>query len=111
MNADYGKQHASTGSVNAKPPTGELTVPMTKLEVLESIALGFRENLFDLVDDEGEVIGSMACTAIGGGDALIVKFGEHSALVRGRDLFAAWVRQVDPEGAKTLPKSVRYAGS
>lgn len=106
-----GGRSASNRSVNAKPPTGELTIPLTDLEGVESMALGFREELFELVGDDNKRLGNMTCTAIGGGDALIMTWGEKKAFVRGRDLFAAWLRQIDPEGAKKLPKSVRYAGS
>lgn len=92
-------------------PTGDLTVPLTEIPSNTASSMGFRESMFEYVEDDGTEVGSMTTTSIAGGDSLIMRYGERHAVVRGRDLFAAWVRQVDPEGAKQLPESVRYAGS
>lgn len=105
--ASHGGETASTGSVVAKDPSGELTVPIRdELSGVESIALGFRQSMFDVIDGDEEIGG----VSTGGGfgtDAIILRWGDRTALVRGSELLKAWVAEFDPEAAAQFPEAVR----
>ena len=102
--ASHDGKTASTESVNAKKPTRRMSVPVIELDPLETIALGFRQDMFDITDQSGKTLGQMSTGSGYGTDAIILRWGDRHALIRGRDLFRIWVRRFDPEAAKRLPR-------
>lgn len=102
---------ATTHSALTKSPSGELRVPVhfRTTEGAEGIALGFRHHMFSLNEDDGRPIGEVSTGAGWGTDAIIMRWGDHQATVRGLDLLRAWVATFDPEAAKRIPGSGEVA--
>ena len=99
---------ATTQGVLTKAPSGEVSVPLhfRTLEGAESIALGFRQAMFELKTDDG--IGGEVATGSGWGtDAIIMTWYDgkvrRQAVVRGLDLLQTWVRTFDPDAAAQFP--------
>jgi hypothetical protein len=86
-----------------KQRTSDLAVPYAYISTVESIACGFRAQMFDLEGDDGSVIGSVQTGTGMGTDFITLNWGEHKAVVRGIDLLRAWVATFDPDGAAQMP--------
>lgn len=89
---------ASTGTVVRKPETGTLEVAFRELEGAEGIAMGFRQQMFDLGGRGGVSTGAGMGT-----EFILLEWGEKQVMVRGLDLLRAWVAQIDPEAVKRFP--------
>jgi hypothetical protein len=72
---------------------------------IESIATGFRQQMFTL-QDANETVAEVDAGAGCGSDFITLKYGDRHAVVRGVDLLRAWVRTIDPEAAKRFPKGL-----
>ena len=93
---------ATTEGTLRKAPSARVEVPVKDLEGAESISLGFRQQMFTLGD--GEDKGGVATGAGWGTDAIILTWGDKTAVVRGLDLLRAWVQTFAPEDAKHFPE-------
>ena len=88
---------ASTGM------TLDLTVPVNDgASAGEVIRCGFRQNMFK-IDEDGPGKGSMDTGAGCGNDNIVMRWKGRNAIVRGRDLFKAWVATFAPEDAERMP--------
>lgn len=65
-----------------------------------------RVSMFTLGEGEN-VIGELATGAGFYSDAIVMTWKGSHRLVRGLDLFRAWVETIDPEGAKQIPSVKR----
>jgi hypothetical protein len=91
-------------------PTTELPIPIRDdVEVGHMISCGFRANMFELKDEDGNG-GSMATGSGFGNDFISMDWKdgdiERNAVVRGVDLMIAWVESFDPEAAAKIRESV-----
>ena len=100
--AQHGDEKATTRGVLVKERTGNLPVPYAELSGVESIATGFRQQMFDLTDNDGEG-GGVSSGAGMGTDFIMMTWGDKTAIVRGLDLLRAWVSTFEPEAAKHFP--------
>lgn len=102
MKVQSGKRSASSSSVVAKEPAA-LRIPIREIDDIESLALGFRQEMLEMGDGMGDV-----STGAGlGTDFIILKWGDRQAVVRGSELLRAWVETFAPEDAERFPDSVR----
>jgi hypothetical protein len=102
VQAGQGGERASTSTVRTKKRTGELPVPFAEVTTIESIATGFRVDMFDLTDKDGT--GGSVQTGSGfGSDFITLNWGDKKAIVRGVDLLRAWVATFDTEAVKQFP--------
>ena len=91
---------ASSESVCAKKTT-KLTIPIRdELSDLEGVALGLRQEMFSVGEP---TCGSVTCGAGYGTDFIILEWNGRRAVVRGSELFKAWVKTFDPKNAARLP--------
>jgi hypothetical protein len=91
----------STESVCRKETT-PLTVPIRdNLTQIESVALGLRQEMLS-VGKKGE-LGSVTCGAGLGTDFIILEWKGRCAVMRGSELFKAWVATFDPKSAERMP--------
>lgn len=95
---------ATTAKTSAKEPDLEVTIPLVTIDTLESISLGFRQAMFSL-DDGKDSIASVDTTAGWGGHHIIMKVGEHTAIVDCLALLTEYAKQVAPELAAHFPKT------
>lgn len=90
-------------------PTEDIQIPVRKIDTLESIVLGFRQEFFKLTDNEGNG-GTVLSTAGFGGESIILEWKdgdtEKQAVIRGTDLLIAWVATFDEKAAAALRKSL-----
>ena len=103
--AQSGGEKADSKSLMTKKRTGDLSIPYAEASTVESIATGFRQQMFDLRDKDGHG-GSVAIGAGWGSDFITLEWGEHRAIVRGIDLLRAYVATVDPEAVKGFPEGL-----
>lgn len=103
--AQHGGKSANTRDVMTRERTGDLPVPFAEVTTLESIATGFRAQMFELGDDEAS--GGVATGAGFGTDFITLEWGERRAVVRGVDLLRAWVATFDPDMAARFPEGLR----
>lgn len=103
--ASHGSDHATTRDVLVKERTGDLPVPYAELSGVESIATGYRQQMFDLKDENGDG-GGVATGAGLGTDFITLQWNDKTAIVRGLDLLRAWVSTFAPEEAKHFPKGL-----
>lgn len=101
VGARHGDKIATTSSVMVKKRTGNLPVPFAEVSTIESIATGFRQQMFDLGD--GEVSGSVSTGSGYGSDFITLNWRDKTAVVRGLDLLRVWVETFAPEDAKLFP--------
>ena len=99
--AKSGKRSVSTSTVLEKEPAA-LKIPIREIDGMESIALGFRQEMLTMGDD-----GSVSTGAGLGTDFIILEWGEHRAVVRGSELLRAWVATFAPEDAKKFPSEIK----
>lgn len=87
-------------------PTGKslvLSVPVNDgASAGEVIGCGFRQNMFE-IDEDGPGKGSLDTGAGCGNDNIVMRWRGRNAIVRGRDLFKAWVATFAPEDAERMP--------
>jgi hypothetical protein len=84
--------------------------PFTKLSVpirdgisdMQGIGLGFRMGMLSVGDKNGER-GSLSTGTGLGSDAIILEWRGRRAVIRGRDLFKAWVATFAPEDVERMP--------
>jgi hypothetical protein len=102
VSARRGDDTATTESVMTKEPSGALSVPVRTLEGVESIALGFRQEMATVGPYE------IATGAGWGSDAIVLSGpdGRH-AVVRGGEFLKAWVATFDAEDAARFPEPLR----
>jgi hypothetical protein len=80
-------------------PTVPLAVPMhDNLTPGENICCGMRQELISLGEHDGVMTGV-------GSDCLILNFRGRSAMIRGVDMFIAWVATFDPEMAEKIKEA------
>ena len=95
-----------TGNGPELAPTGtalDLTVSVNDgASAGEVIRCGFRQNMFE-IDEDGPGKGSMDTGAGCGNDNIVMRWKGRNAIVRGRDLFKAWVATFAPEDAERMP--------
>jgi hypothetical protein len=106
VTASSGKKKFTTADVLHKKRSGDLPIPFADIEVGESIVTGFRQTMFDLSDDDGNEVATMATGSGYGTDFITMKWGDKYAVVRGVDLLRAWVATFDPEAAKAIPEGL-----
>ena len=98
----------TTKDVWKKPPQ-MLEIPIREIGSLESIVLGFRMDMFDLTDDQGNG-GSMTTGAGLGNDAISMTYKkgktERQAVVKGTELIIAWIATFDAEMAEDMRKAM-----
>lgn len=96
-----GPIHTTDSTLN-KPTSGTVDVPIKTIDDAESISLGYRQEMFSLAVGNREV-GSV-CTGAGyGTDAVILRWGDRSVVIKGRDLLRAWVVTFAPDEAERIP--------
>ena len=109
--ADHDGRRVTQRDVYTKDST-PLTVPLREIDTLESITLGFRMNMFDLSDKDGNG-GSVSTSSGLGGEAIILNYKdgdtEHQAVIRGSELLIAWVQTFDPKVAKLMQEATKIA--
>lgn len=79
----------------------ELAIPVREIDNMESLALGFRQNMLEV--GSGKESGGVDCGAGCGTDYIILEWKGRKALVRGTELFKAWVKTFDSEAAERMP--------
>jgi len=77
-------------------PDSKKTIEIEIVQNFEGLVLG--AEMFTLGDDEG----SMMTGSGFGSDAIVMEWHGRRALVRGKDLFTAWVATWDPDSAKRM---------
>lgn len=92
----------TTDGVLGKEPVVTVDVPIKDIEDVEGIALGFRQEMFNLSDDD-KVLGGMATGAGWGTDVILLEWGKKKAVVSGRSLLKAWVATFAPKDAERMP--------
>jgi len=101
-------RHVTTADVWAKETT-PLEVPTRAIDTMESIALGFRMDMFDLTDSQGNG-GSMATGSGLGSDAIHLEYkkgkDERKIVIKGTDLLIAWVKTFDPQMAEDMARAL-----
>ena len=101
QHGDRSVTHLDVYQKESKP----LEIPMREIDTLESIALGFRQDMFELKDQDGNG-GEMSTSAGFGGEAIIMRWKdgkeERRAVVRGSELLIAWVETFDPKAAQAM---------
>jgi hypothetical protein len=102
IKAETNGRRVTSREMLTKPRTGALSVPFADIDTLESIATGFRMEMFELTDD-GKPLGSVETGSGLGTDFITLNWGDRKAIVRGIDLLRAWVRTFDPDEAKRMP--------
>lgn len=72
----------------------------------EALECGFQQEMCSFSDDKG-VVGTVSSGAGLGSDSILLKWGRGDTVrfcvIRGRDLFKAWIERFDPESASRLP--------
>lgn len=101
VSAASGGKTITTGEVLKKPVAGEIPVGYRDLVGSESLVMGFRQEMFSV--GSGKESGGVDCGAGCGTDFIILKWKDRTALVRGVELFRAWVKTFDPDAAKRIP--------
>lgn len=100
--ASSGGKSVRTGDVTKKAPAGTLAIPYRDVVEGESLVLGFRQEMISVGDPKKPDHGGVMCGAGCGTDFIILEWKGRSALVRGNELFKAWVATFDPESAKRM---------
>lgn len=99
--ASSGGKSASTTSIKRKPVSGDLAVPFRVVEDIETIALGFRMEMFSLGDNDKN--GGVATGAGCGTDFIILSWRDKTIVIRGLELLKAWVETFAPADAEQFP--------
>jgi hypothetical protein len=111
VTAEHDGRRVTQRDVYTKDST-PLPVPVREIDTLESITLGFRQNMFDLSDKDGNG-GSVSTSAGLGGEAIILSYQdgdtERQAVIRGSELLIAWVQTFDPKVATLMRKATDLA--
>jgi hypothetical protein len=97
--ASSGGKSVRTEDVLKRPPAGTLPVPYRDVAEAEGLTLGFRQEMIGVGDPKKPDHGGVTCGAGCGTDFIILEWKGKTALVRGGELFRAWVATFDPESA------------
>jgi hypothetical protein len=104
VSASEGNRRVTQADVYAKEPA-PLQVPVREIDTLESIALGFRVEMFSL---EGEDFRAAVATGSGFGNTSIqLEWNGRKAVISGVELLAAWAATFDEQGAARIPDGAK----
>lgn len=84
--ARSGDRTVSHADIEARDPTGHLSVPFREIDGLDNLALGLRMGMLD--------VGNLGGVSTGGGcgsDYIILEWRGRHLLIRGSDLLRSWV--------------------
>lgn len=103
--ASHGDRTVTMNDVLEKEPTAEVAVPVTEIDTLESITLGFRQDMFTLADKDGNGLTVMTTGGFGGTSLILEwKDGEETrkAMMDSVELGIRWVETFDEKNGKRL---------
>ena len=100
--ATSGKKSASTRQTRKKPHTATVEVPVTEINGVEGMSLGFRQEIFALDDGEKNVARVSSTGGLGGFE-ILMEYGDKTVMINGLTMLRMWVETFDPKGAARFP--------